>query len=150
MVFLPGMLLYSLPDWLGRSVTSFLGLESLNPAIASFLLVVTVVMVAFFLPSRSPDVQLLLSDLNGTGQRAIGDGDGIDERCRSVGERCGLSPREIEIMQYLCKGRSRPYIAETLYLSENTVRTHSRRIYGKLDVHNKQELLDLVRGERRA
>ena len=53
-------------------------------------------------------------------------------------------------MQYLCKGRSRPYIAETLYLSENTVRTHSRRIYGKLDVHNKQELLDLVRGERRA
>lgn len=150
MVFLPGMLLYSLPDWFGRSVTSFLGLESLNPAIASFLLVVTVVMVAFFLPSRSPDVQLLLSDLNGTGQRAIGDGDGIDDRCRSVGERCGLSPREIEIMQYLCKGRSRPYIAETLYLSENTVRTHSRRIYGKLDVHNKQELLDLVRGERRA
>ena len=58
-----------------------------------------------------------------------------------------LSDREIEIMQYLCKGRSRPYIAETLYLSENTVRTHSRRIYGKLDVHNKQELLDLVRGE---
>ncbi|WP_258772289.1 response regulator transcription factor [Eggerthella lenta] len=111
------------------------------------MLVVTVVMVAFFLPSRSPDVQLLLSDLNGDERRAIGEGDGIDERCRTVGERCGLSPREIEIMQYLCKGRSRPYIAETLYLSENTVRTHSRRIYGKLDVHNKQELLDLVRGE---
>ncbi|WP_302397669.1 LuxR C-terminal-related transcriptional regulator [Eggerthella sinensis] len=147
MVFCPGMLLYSLPDWLGRSAVSFLGLESLNPAIASFLLVVSVVMVAFFLPSRSPDVQLLLSDLNGTGQRAIGEGDGIDERCASVGEEHGLSPREIEIMQYLCKGRSRPYIAETLYLSENTVRTHSRRIYGKLDVHNKQELLDLVRGE---
>lgn len=147
MVFCPGMLLYSLPDWLGRSAASFLGLESLNPAIASFMLVVTVVMVAFFLPSRSPDVQLLLSDLNGDGHRAIGEGDGIDERCRAVGERCGLSPREIEIMQYLCKGRSRPYIAETLYLSENTVRTHSRRIYGKLDVHNKQELLDLVRGE---
>lgn len=147
MVFCPGMLLYSLPDWLGRSAASFLGLESLNPAIASFMLVVTVVMVAFFLPSRSPDVQLLLSDLNDGGPRAIGDGDGIDERCRAVGERRGLSPREIEIMQYLCKGRSRPYIAETLYLSENTVRTHSRRIYGKLDVHNKQELLDLVRGE---
>lgn len=147
MVFCPGMLLYSFPDWLGRSAVSFMGLESLNPAIATFMLVVTVVMVAFFLPSRSPDVQLLLSDLNDGGCRAIGEGDGIDERCRAVGGRCGLSPREIEIMQYLCKGRSRPYIAETLYLSENTVRTHSRRIYGKLDVHNKQELLDLVRGE---
>ena len=64
-----------------------------------------------------------------------------------LARRCRLSPREIEIMQYLCKGRSRPYIAETLYLSENTVRTHSRRISGKLDVHNKQELLALVRGE---
>ena len=51
-------------------------------------------------------------------------------------------------MQYLCKGRSRPYIAETLYLSENTVRTHSRRIYAKLDIHNRQELLDLVSGDR--
>ena len=40
--------------------------------------VVTVVMVAFFLPSRSPDVQLLLSDLNGDERRAIGEGDGID------------------------------------------------------------------------
>ena len=147
LVFCPGMLLYSLPDWLGRSAASFLGLESLNPAIASFMLVVTVVMVAFFLPSRSPDVQLLLSDLNGTAPAAIGEGDGIDERCVLVGRMRGLSPREIEIMQYLCKGRSRPYIAETLYLSENTVRTHSRRIYGKLNVHNKQELLDLVRGE---
>lgn len=147
MVFCPGMLLCSFPDWLGRSAASFLGLETFDPVIASFMLVVTVVMVAFFLPSRSPDVQLLLSDLNGDERRAIGEGDGIDERCRTVGERCGLSPREIEIMQYLCKGRSRHYIAETLYLSENTVRTHSRRIYGKLDVHNKQELLDLVRGE---
>lgn len=144
---MPWYALYSFPDWLGRSAASFLELETFDPVIASFMLVVTVVMVAFFLPSRSPDVQLLLSDLNGDERRAIGEGDGIDERCRTVGERCGLSPREIEIMQYLCKGRSRPYIAETLYLSENTVRTHSRRIYGKLDVHNKQELLDLVRGE---
>lgn len=150
LVFCPGMLLYSLPDWFGRCSASFLGLESLNPAVASFLLVVTVVMTAFFLPSRSPDVQLLLSDLNGPAHRAIDEADGIDGRCAAVGEAYGLSPREVEIMQYLCKGRSRPYIAETLYLSENTVRTHSRRIYGKLDVHDRQELLDLVRGEERA
>ncbi|WP_407641840.1 response regulator transcription factor [Arabiibacter massiliensis] len=56
----------------------------------------------------------------------------------------GLSKREVEILQYLCKGRSRPYIAETLYLSENTVRTHSKNIYVKLGVHNRQELLDLA------
>ena len=35
-------------------------------------------------------------------------------------------------------------IAEQLFISENTVRTHTKRIYTKLDVHKKQELIDLV------
>ena len=34
--------------------------------------------------------------------------------------------------------------AEELVISENTVRMHSKRIYAKLDVHKKQELIDLV------
>lgn len=144
MVFCPGMLLYSIPDWAGRGVASFFGLTSFEPVLMSALLVVSVVMVAFFLPSRSPDVQMLLADLNGTNQPNDTEVDVIDGRCAAIGLEKGLSRREVEIMQYLCKGRSRPYIAETLYLSENTVRTHSRRIYTKLDIHNRQELLDLV------
>lgn len=36
------------------------------------------------------------------------------------------------------------HIAELLFVSENTVRTHSKRIYVKLDVHKHQELIDLV------
>ena len=28
--------------------------------------------------------------------------------------------------------------------TENTIRTHSKRIYAKLDIHKKQELLDLI------
>ena len=47
-------------------------------------------------------------------------------------------------MQYLCKGRTKAYIAEALYLTENTVKTHSKRIYAKLGIHSKRELLDLV------
>ena len=35
-------------------------------------------------------------------------------------------------------------MAEKLYISENTVRMHSKRIYAKLDIHKKQELLDLI------
>ncbi|WP_294379871.1 LuxR C-terminal-related transcriptional regulator [uncultured Senegalimassilia sp.] len=42
------------------------------------------------------------------------------------------------------KGRTKSYIAETLYLTENTVRSHAKRLYTKLDVHSKQELMDLV------
>ena len=35
-------------------------------------------------------------------------------------------------------------IAEMLVVSENTIRTHSKRIYAKLDIHKKQELLVLI------
>ena len=47
-------------------------------------------------------------------------------------------------MVLLCQGRSKSYIAESLFISENTVRSHSKNIYRKLGVHSKQELLDLV------
>ena len=144
MVFCLGMLLYSVPDWLGRCTASFLSLDTLDPVVATAMLVLIVVIVAFFLPVRSPDVQHLLADLNGAPETAERQGDDIDERCERIGAEHGLSKREVEILQYLCRGRSRPYIAETLYLSENTVRTHSKNIYAKLGVHNRQELLDLA------
>ena len=47
----------------------------------------------------------------------------------------------------LAQGRSQPYIRDVLYLSKNTVSTHTRHIYKKLDVHSKQELLDLLEDE---
>lgn len=69
---------------------------------------------------------------------------GIEEQCRALGEKHALTPREIEVLQMLCMGRSKSYIAETLFISENTVRSHSKHIYQKLDVHSKQEILDLL------
>ena len=57
-------------------------------------------------------------------------------------ERFGLSERELEVLEPLSQGRSKAYIADMLFISENTVRAHVKRIYAKLDVHNRQELLD--------
>ncbi len=54
----------------------------------------------------------------------------------------GSEPAE-EVLGYLAKGRSQPYIREELLLSKNTVATHVKHIYQKLDVHSRQELLDL-------
>ena len=47
-------------------------------------------------------------------------------------------------MELICKGRSKGYIAESLCISENTVRSHARHLYAKVGVHSKQELLDLL------
>ena len=68
----------------------------------------------------------------------------LDERCRSIGIKYGLTTRELDIMQHLCRGRSKSYIADTLMVSENTVRTHARSLYAKLNIHSKQELLDMA------
>lgn len=60
----------------------------------------------------------------------------------------GLSTRELEILDLFAQGRSANWIAEHLTISKNTVRTHLRAIYSKLDVHSRQELLDFLAGKR--
>jgi DNA-binding NarL/FixJ family response regulator len=61
-----------------------------------------------------------------------------------LGRQYNLTDREVEIVKLLCKGRSKNYIAETLFISENTVRSHSRHIYQKLNVHSKQDIMDML------
>lgn len=68
----------------------------------------------------------------------------IEARCLALGERHGLTKREVEIVQLVAKGRSRGYIASSLVISENTVKGHTRNAYGKLGIHSKQELLTLI------
>lgn len=55
-----------------------------------------------------------------------------------------LSARETEVMELIARGNTVAHIAEMLVVSENTIRTHSKRIYAKLDVHKRQELRDLI------
>ena len=47
-------------------------------------------------------------------------------------------------MELIARGNTVSRIAEELVVSENTIRTHSKRIYAKLGIHKKQELLDLI------
>lgn len=62
---------------------------------------------------------------------------------RLLAARYFLTEREEEVLDLLVAGRSVPYISEKLTVSANTVKTHVRHIYAKLDVHNRQELLDV-------
>ena len=65
-------------------------------------------------------------------------------RLEAIARQRGLSPRETEIFALLARGRTIPYIADELVLANSTVTTHVRGLYRKLDVHNRQELLDFV------
>ncbi|MGD1845356.1 MAG: LuxR C-terminal-related transcriptional regulator, partial [Salibacteraceae bacterium] len=50
-----------------------------------------------------------------------------------------LSVREQEVLEELCKGKSNREIAEALFISVNTVRTHLLNIYEKMDVKNRTQ-----------
>ncbi|MAT97447.1 MAG: hypothetical protein CL608_09920 [Anaerolineaceae bacterium] len=56
-----------------------------------------------------------------------------------------LSERELEILHKIAEGLTNPEIAERLYLSLNTVKVHTRNIYGKLDVHNRTQAVAKAR-----
>lgn len=68
-------------------------------------------------------------------------------RCAEIANTCQLSPRESEVLPYLCRGHSQAYIAQELSISQNTVHTHVRNIYGKLGVSSKEEVIALVMGK---
>src|SRR5262245_52391560 len=44
-------------------------------------------------------------------------------------EELGITPRELEILDLMAKGMSNREIAEKLFVSENTVKTHSSRLF---------------------
>ena len=73
---------------------------------------------------------------------ALAGGQQID--LASYSEKWGLTQRESDILVYLIAGRTKPWIAENLVISENTVGTHVRHIYQKAGVHGRQELLDCL------
>lgn len=56
-----------------------------------------------------------------------------------------LSERELEVLQELAQGNSNKVIAEHLYISLATVKTHILNIYGKLQVTNRVEALNYYR-----
>ncbi|HEX6386230.1 MAG TPA: LuxR C-terminal-related transcriptional regulator [Anaerolineae bacterium] len=50
-----------------------------------------------------------------------------------------LSEREVEVLQHLAAGQTYQEIAQTLFISVNTVKTHLQSIYGKLEVSNRRQ-----------
>jgi len=65
---------------------------------------------------------------------------GADARAKKTAdEEANLSPREDEVLRLVAQGATNKEIAESLYISENTVKTHLRNIMDKLHLANRSQ-----------
>ncbi|MDX1810917.1 MAG: LuxR C-terminal-related transcriptional regulator, partial [Gammaproteobacteria bacterium] len=75
-------------------------------------------------------------ELAGTLARALqGESDASDPKNKLK----DLTPRELEILQYIAEGGSNKVIARTLGITDGTVKLHVKSILRKLDVHSRVE-----------
>lgn len=72
------------------------------------------------------------------------------ELYQGIAQEFHLSDREREVVEMMAEGYSRTYIRNVLNVSEGTVKAHVAHIYQKLQIHRKDDLLDLVETRRRA
>lgn len=63
-----------------------------------------------------------------------------DEKKR---EDLSITPREMEILELIARGMSNREIAEKLFVSENTVKTHSSRVFDKLGARRRTQAVQL-------
>ena len=60
-------------------------------------------------------------------------------------EQLGITPRELEILEAIAAGLSNREIAERLFVSENTVKTHAARVFDKLSARRRTQAVQLAK-----
>ncbi|MGV8082770.1 MAG: response regulator transcription factor [Coriobacteriia bacterium] len=114
----------------GYMVPAFIGLSYLLIVIATFLL-----------SSRiSLEKTAAMPSAESGRARAV----------REIAKAHKLSQRETEIFAILAEGRTQAYVQETLRIAPSTASTHIHHIHRKLNIHSRDELLDLLEQYRDA
>lgn len=75
--------------------------------------------------------------------------DALRRCCAYLSNEHGLTPREGDVLFLLAQGKSRKAVAQELYVSENTVKTHVRNAYRKLFVQSHEDVLELIEQTKR-
>jgi DNA-binding CsgD family transcriptional regulator len=97
--------------------------------------------------SRRPAASSAVSSETSAAAEGDAAGEGAldyDQRALALAEGYGISPREVEVMLLLIHGHSISSISRRLFISENTTRGHTKAIYRKLEVHSRQDLINLI------
>lgn len=64
------------------------------------------------------------------------------EKNEKAADYLGLSDRELEVLELVASGLSNKEIAEKLFVSVNTVKTHLKKVYEKLEVNRRTQAVE--------
>lgn len=129
---------------LAGTVIGFLNADTLKQG---DLVLTTVAIVSVYLLLMAALLLFKDKDLIGRDEeavRAVTPEETLSTRCETIARDHQFTPRETEIFQLLAQGYTMPMISEKLFVSENTVKSHVKSIYQKLDIHVRSELIELV------
>jgi DNA-binding CsgD family transcriptional regulator len=125
---------------LGMAITS-IKLPGANVTVIALTIVcVTLVM----LPSLNRQLVMLLKNhtyLTAYGRMSEKQQTNIILNIKTLEE---LTVREQEVLQHILSGESNREIAQSLFISESTVKTHVRNIFSKYDVRSRTELISIL------
>ena len=62
-------------------------------------------------------------------------------------EALGITPRELEVLQLIAEGLSNKEMAERLFVSENTVKTHTSRVFDKLGASRRTQAVQFAKSQ---
>jgi len=62
-------------------------------------------------------------------------------------ETLGITPRELEVLQLIAEGLSNKEMAERLFVSENTVKTHASRVFDKLGASRRTQAVQMAKSQ---
>jgi len=71
----------------------------------------------------------------------------LEQRIDEIREQYHLTPREREFVELIYRGKNNKEIAEMLFLSESTVKTHIYNIFRKMEVRNRVSVICIINGE---
>lgn len=127
--------------FLGSVLMSFLAMGWRGTSTSAFISAVLVLVALLFVADdRTMTVLIDADDERPQAPRRF------RLRIEDVAATYGLTAKETEVLTLAAKGRTNQRIREELGISAGTVNTHLMHIYKKLDVHDRQQMLDMLDG----
>ena len=105
---------------------------------SSTSVLIVILVIPWLLKSIQKSLETVVNTGSETDENSYGD---LDCLMQLLSPNDGLTEREKSVLELVLLGLTNKNIAEELYLSENTIKTHLRKIYSKFGVSGKKELI---------